>query len=1372
MEKGRRISLFLLFLGTLMTLSFSQLHAAAFNGCPDFMDLDASYVELYTGHEDHPFDSLGRVEERHRLYETQGSDPNTGGKLKFLPEGASQSVRLGNDSIGAESEAIVYHYIVDADNSLLFVNFAVVLEDPGHEMIFQPRFVIRITDKEGKLVNDCSEYDVSAAAGLAGFQDYQSYRGTVRWRDWSRIGLDLSPFVGQEVQVQFITYDCFLTAHFGYAYFTASCAPNKLSLEECSGSSFTVEAPAGFSAYRWDNGDTTRISTRTKASEDMNVYCEITSATGCTFTQSAYISDKHITVEGDITDTICQGDSYVKNNFNLPAQMNVGTFGYTNLFINPTTCTTSQEVNLQLTVLQTYYPIVAAICEGEDYEENGFHIAHPPVGVLLDTLRFSHSDGRCDSVVCLRLEVSETNDLSNEIKGEFSPCVNTTTTYFVETDDYLAKYSWTLPENVKVVSGAQSARIVLYFTDDTPATLTLVGENGCGTSAVPVTVYPKPSYRQMVADTVCQGETYALGEIQLGKQEKVGNFNYAFSFQTAAGCDSSVILSLTVLSLPQITLSVQPDQSIFCDSAEVKLSVKTEGSQTILHECEPLAVAVGDIYCSDGSFVKLDSLAKSGKMAEGVVYFVDDTAGVAYVVSKQESAMMRWSTEAVDIPGIENQMYLRNLLTDMDGYSHTANMRNQGDATLYPIAWQVDLDNGWYLPSIGELRKLFGDITVVNQSLAQVGDEIFLDNYGMNSNFDVNYVSSTEYNGSMVCCFTSGFRLYALNKAARYRYRATRAVKLSNWVVPKYKLGDVIVNSDGSQGVVCYINPDGRSGSMIALNDIEEVAMATTQADGMDLTKEFPQRLSVKQSLNEWSGYANTKKYRELGDATLFPAAWAVDFEHGWYIPTVAQMNHLYVNSICLDSALVRNGGDILSYEGCWTADFYGTENRTVKNWYVGMGQGDMDISDHTQLGAVRPMRDFTYCEDYEEFIDSTCTYLWSTGDTLSSIMAYPHANTTYQVEVSSHQGRCAVTLSKDIYVKNDEPIVINRTICHGQVYKDEYFEAAESGSYTTEVDNGDCKQKVILNLTVLDAKDTILVEDVICQGAIYQRNGFNLKPSHEGIYYDTITLSDHNGCDSVLRLRLNVLPAERDTQYAMVCQNEAYRENGYEIPAYQRAGLHYWERTDQATDGCTVIHVLGLRVDTVYQISMVDSACYLSRYQANGFDLVVEEEGYSLHYLTLQSVTHCDSVIALRLKALERATYTYYDTILFGGTYRDQNFDLPAQSVKGNHTFDTTYLAQNGCDSTVVLELYVRGDDEVNVPTAFTPSDGNGINDRFMEGYEIYVYDRYGLLLCHSKNGWDGTYRGEPADAGVYIYTIRFRNGTEKHGTVEIIKN
>ncbi|MCQ2225477.1 MAG: gliding motility-associated C-terminal domain-containing protein [Paludibacteraceae bacterium] len=77
----------------------------------------------------------------------------------------------------------------------------------------------------------------------------------------------------------------------------------------------------------------------------------------------------------------------------------------------------------------------------------------------------------------------------------------------------------------------------------------------------------------------------------------------------------------------------------------------------------------------------------------------------------------------------------------------------------------------------------------------------------------------------------------------------------------------------------------------------------------------------------------------------------------------------------------------------------------------------------------------------------------------------------------------------------------------------------------------------------------------------------------------------------------------------------------------------------------------------------------------------------------------------------------------------------------------------------------------ELTIPTAFTPYTKDGINDIFMFGYPVFIYDRYGRLIANSDNGWDGKYRGEDADAGVYVYVLWDANGKQYKGTVEILK-
>ena len=45
----------------------------------------------------------------------------------------------------------------------------------------------------------------------------------VVWKDWTSVVIDLSPYIGQNITIQFTTYDGALRTHFGYAYIACSC---------------------------------------------------------------------------------------------------------------------------------------------------------------------------------------------------------------------------------------------------------------------------------------------------------------------------------------------------------------------------------------------------------------------------------------------------------------------------------------------------------------------------------------------------------------------------------------------------------------------------------------------------------------------------------------------------------------------------------------------------------------------------------------------------------------------------------------------------------------------------------------------------------------------------------------------------------------------------------------------------------------------------------------------------------------------------------------------------------------------------------------------------------------------------------------------
>lgn len=140
---------------------------------------------------------------------TPGFDPlvNT---LPMVRQG-DYSIKLGNKSVGREAERLVYTFTVDQYNKSFSLCYALVLQNPAkHEKDEKPFFQYRISDANGTPIISERIY----ADGNAPFIPF----GRVVYKDWDCLCLDLSDFLGQTLQIEFIVADCKLSEHFGYAY--------------------------------------------------------------------------------------------------------------------------------------------------------------------------------------------------------------------------------------------------------------------------------------------------------------------------------------------------------------------------------------------------------------------------------------------------------------------------------------------------------------------------------------------------------------------------------------------------------------------------------------------------------------------------------------------------------------------------------------------------------------------------------------------------------------------------------------------------------------------------------------------------------------------------------------------------------------------------------------------------------------------------------------------------------------------------------------------------------------------------------------------------------------------------------------------------
>jgi hypothetical protein len=229
-------------------------------------------------------------------------------------------------------------------------------------------------------------------------------------------------------------------------------------------------------------------------------------------------------------------------------------------------------------------------------------------------------------------------------------------------------------------------------------------------------------------------------------------------------------------------------------------------------------------------------------------------------------------------------------------------------------------------------------------------------------------------------------------------------------------------------------------------------------------------------------------------------------------------------------------------------------------------------------------------------------------------------------------------------------------------------------------------------------------------------------------IYYDTIfesgTLSGNFaikrktilGCDSIVNLNLTVHPSYYDTMNNEICQYELYAEHGF-TPSTLVAGFFTYSNVDITTNGCDSITVLNLTVHPVYD-EYVSAKIYEDEFYTVGSH---KYNTADLHITNLQTQQGCDSVISLNLSII------YYPSEI----------------------------------------------------TAFSPFNKDGINDYFMAGFKVQIFNRYGVLVYETiteqeqELGWDGrNYNGQDVEPGIYFYILYNSSGKPRiKSSVEVLQ-
>ena len=190
-----------------------------------------------------------------------GNDPNANNMISYTPSydpSFTSAIRLGNCYGDHEAEALYYTLDVRPDNALVFIHYAIVLENALHGTDDNPEFIIRVKKETspGVFVNisDTLCYIVQSPTSSSNLGSWQ-VGGPAVYKPWTKVAINLNNYLYQRVRIEMYVGDCSMTVHYGYCYIAGDCQPMQLQASDCAAGDAThvatISAPKDMLSYRW-----------------------------------------------------------------------------------------------------------------------------------------------------------------------------------------------------------------------------------------------------------------------------------------------------------------------------------------------------------------------------------------------------------------------------------------------------------------------------------------------------------------------------------------------------------------------------------------------------------------------------------------------------------------------------------------------------------------------------------------------------------------------------------------------------------------------------------------------------------------------------------------------------------------------------------------------------------------------------------------------------------------------------------------------------------------------------------------------------------------------------------------------------------------
>ncbi|MCB0596899.1 MAG: hypothetical protein KDD28_22635, partial [Phaeodactylibacter sp.] len=319
---------------------------------------------------------------------------------------------------------------------------------------------------------------------------------------------------------------------------------------------------------------------------------------------------------------------------------------------------------------------------------------------------------------------------------------------------------------------------------------------------------------------------------------------------------------------------------------------------------------------------------------------------------------------------------------------------------------------------------------------------------------------------------------------------------------------------------------------------------------------------------------------------------------------------------------------------------------------------------------------------------------------------AYTQAG-IYVDTLSSVVTGCDSIVTLDLEITAFYEINLVEEICEFESYTVGTTAYNQTGLYSDMFISTDgCDSFVNLNLTVIPLP-RITLNETICDGESVPVGGIDYTLT--GTFTDTLT-SVVSGCDSIVTLNLTVNDVFQTSLVEEICDGETYTVGP---SGYTQSGVY--EDILTASNGCDSTVNLDLTVHPIQETSLVETICFGDNY---GVGSSSYNTSGIYQDIIPSAVTGCDSIINLDLTVRDEITTGLTEVVCFGG-----DFSVGTSTYDASGTYrDTLVSAATGCDSIVTLNLTVR--DEIRTSLEREICDGEvytvGASDYVVSGVFI----------------------------------------------------